>query len=164
MHVLTRRNFVAGVAVSSSVIAGISAPKMTAAAHLGDDARLIDLCARYRELDPVIEAAGRRHEVAFYGLVAKIGECPVASTGESMCRRAEWDAAYRQSEAWVLEDEVDALCDRQCAIMDEIERMPSTSTAGIVAKLELWQLTHEHYADDNDTLVMSAIDDLKALS
>jgi hypothetical protein len=160
MHVLTRRNFVAGVAVSSSVIAGITVTKMAAAAQIGDDARLIDLCSRYRELNPVIEAAGRRHEEAFYGLVAEIGECPVASSQEN--RR--WFDLYRQSEAWVLEDEVDALCDRQCAIMDEIERMPSASTAGIVAKLELWQVTHEHYADDNDMLVMSAIDDLKALS
>ncbi|WP_211114100.1 hypothetical protein, partial [Skermanella aerolata] len=72
--------------------------------YFGDDARLIDLCSRYRELDPVIEAAQQRHEVAFYGLVAEIGECPVASNGESMRCRAEWDAAYRQSEAWVLED------------------------------------------------------------
>lgn len=160
MHALTRRNFVAGAAASSSVIAGITAPKMVAAVQAGDDARLIDLCLRYREFDPVIEAAEQRHEEAYQRLIDVIGECPLSPVVENH----RWHAAYSQSEAGMLENRAQAVRDRQCRIIDEIERLPAITIAGIVAKLELWNETHERYLDDNETLVMSAIDDLKALS
>ena len=146
------------------MIAGFVTPKMASAAQAGNDTRLIDLRSRYRELDPVIEAAERRQQAAVYRLVAMIGECPKTCIGESARRRTEWHAAYRQSGTWVLEDEAQAVRDRQCRIIDEIERMAAITIVRVVAKLELWNEPHERYLDDNETLVISAIDDLKALS
>ena len=58
---------------------------------------------------------------------------------------------------------MEALHDAQCAIMDQIVRMPANALGGM-AKRELWQVTHDHYDDQNEALVMSAVVDLKALS
>jgi hypothetical protein len=152
MHIETSRRSLIGCAAAFTLTPAVT--------FLAAPDPIPDLCARYSALDPVLDDLWARRDDAFDAAMSDIGPCDMTSHDGNVA----WWSRYQDTEASRLDGEWESISDSQCRLLEQIIGTPATTLMGVVAKLTLWQETHEDDSEHGAFLIASAIADLEVLS
>jgi len=118
---------------------------------------LLGMIAEHRRLAAELDALHKRLVLARQAVMTDLGPCPTDHAANR-----EWWNRYRQTAAWQIETDWEALADSRDQMMERIVSTPATSLSEATEKLAVTVEHHQQIGDDVWTLV-AVFNDFRAL-
>ena len=118
---------------------------------------LLGMIAEHRRLAAELDALHKRLVLAKQAAMADLGPCPTDHAANR-----EWWNRYRQTAAWQIETDWEALADSRDQLMERIVSTPATSLSEATEKLAVTVEHHQQISDDSWALV-AVLNDFRRL-